>query len=125
MHHQIALGFRVIRFLADFSEHIIIKPYRGSFLRTRFFFRNVPGSPHTSSHMSGHHLATRALWAAHAAADGLRRIIGARWVPTGARCGMNPTGARCGIHVLLLRSSRWILRRPLAHRLPRLLHHLR
>ena len=25
---------------------------------THLFFRNLPGSPHTSSHMSGHHLAT-------------------------------------------------------------------
>eukprot|EP00964_Phaeocystis_antarctica_P060071 scaffold35780_cov61-Phaeocystis_antarctica.AAC.7 len=34
------------------------KVHRGCFLRTRRFFTNVPGSPHTSSHMSGHHPAT-------------------------------------------------------------------
>ena len=31
---------------------------KGVFLRTHLFLRNLPGSPHTSSHMSGHHLAT-------------------------------------------------------------------
>ena len=32
--------------------------YGGCFLRTHSFFKNVPGLPHTSSYMSGHHLAT-------------------------------------------------------------------
>jgi len=36
----------------------LILSYGGCFLRIHFFFTNVPSSPHTSSHMSGHHPAT-------------------------------------------------------------------
>jgi len=37
---------------------LLVSGKRGCFLRTRLFLTKVPGSPHTSSHMFGHHPAT-------------------------------------------------------------------
>jgi len=48
--------FHVPPYFQCYSSGVCL--YRGCFLRTQLFFMNLPSSPHTSSHMSGHHPAT-------------------------------------------------------------------